>query len=394
MNNTVARIVEILFQDVEMTGEAAALRDELMTNCQERFDDLVARGLGEDDAIAAVVESLKGMEDVIGQYPKKAADPFAKQGSAAQASTAGGIDQIELNLKAWDVEIEPSKDGQMHVRCDGEGANRIEVRFEGRRAIITERSQPVEESAFEKRPELKMHWESFTDMFRDIGNFANQTVRRTFSAMGGGTVRIEAPECMDEIVHHSVGGDLNIRGVVLNVLDCGTTSGDVKVACVGEMKHLRAASTSGDVEITGGGFAHTLKVSTTSGDVTVAASAGTAELSTMSGDVDLQAGCERLNVSTLSGDVDVTGVNVRFGEMAVKTVSGEVDVDLTEGEVRTADVKTTSGDVEIVLPRAETSVHTAFKTVSGDLQSTRPDAGNAAKVQIMVQTVSGDVRVS
>ena len=34
MNATVARIVEIMFQDTEMSEEVQALRDEVMNNCQ------------------------------------------------------------------------------------------------------------------------------------------------------------------------------------------------------------------------------------------------------------------------------------------------------------------------------------------------------------------------
>ena len=64
-NETVERIVNLLFQDVEMTDEVQALYDETMSNCQERYQDMTSRGLSDDDAIAAVVESLKGMEDVI-----------------------------------------------------------------------------------------------------------------------------------------------------------------------------------------------------------------------------------------------------------------------------------------------------------------------------------------
>ena len=78
-NETVERIVNLLFQDVEMTDEVQALYDETMSNCQERYQDMTSRGLSDDDAIAAVVESLKGMEDVISQYPKKSEAPEAEE---------------------------------------------------------------------------------------------------------------------------------------------------------------------------------------------------------------------------------------------------------------------------------------------------------------------------
>ena len=80
MNETVAKIVELLFQDVEMNGEVQAIHDEVMNNCQERFGDLLARGLTEDEAVAAVVESLKGMEEVLAGYPRRQA---ARQPEAA-----------------------------------------------------------------------------------------------------------------------------------------------------------------------------------------------------------------------------------------------------------------------------------------------------------------------
>ena len=71
MNQTVKRIVDILFQDTVENDETRALHEELMNNCQEHYEDLIARGLSEDEAVGEVVDSLKGMKDVIAQYPKK-----------------------------------------------------------------------------------------------------------------------------------------------------------------------------------------------------------------------------------------------------------------------------------------------------------------------------------
>ena len=75
MNQTVKRIVDILFQETVENDETKALHEELMNNCQEHYQDLISRGLSEDEAVAEVVESLKGMKDVIAQYPKKTAGP-------------------------------------------------------------------------------------------------------------------------------------------------------------------------------------------------------------------------------------------------------------------------------------------------------------------------------
>ena len=137
-NETVERIVNLLFQDVEMTDEVQALYDETMSNCQERYQDMTSRGLSDDDAIAAVVESLKGMEDVISQYPKKSEAPEAEEApkSADVPADDGGdgeqtdftfhpadIGRIEMTMVCDDVHLEESPDGDVHVRFeDVEGA--------------------------------------------------------------------------------------------------------------------------------------------------------------------------------------------------------------------------------------------------------------------------------
>ena len=83
MNKTVARIVELLFDGLEESEEIRLLREEVMNNCQERYEDLTAQGLSEDDAIAAVVHSLEGMESMLSSYPRKPAEESALNGSGA-----------------------------------------------------------------------------------------------------------------------------------------------------------------------------------------------------------------------------------------------------------------------------------------------------------------------
>ena len=71
MNATICGIVDMLFKDTVDNIETRALREELLNNCLEHYNDLIGRGLTETEAIDAVVESLKGMKEVIDEYPKK-----------------------------------------------------------------------------------------------------------------------------------------------------------------------------------------------------------------------------------------------------------------------------------------------------------------------------------
>ena len=141
MNETVARIVDLMFDNAEMTEEVTALRDEVMNNCQERYSDLVASGMSEDDAVAAVVESLRGMEDVISQYERKtrraAAAHTAENAANANESEEAGernlvfaaeeIHEISLTLVSEDVTLEESDDDSYHIVWDAGVDPQIDV---------------------------------------------------------------------------------------------------------------------------------------------------------------------------------------------------------------------------------------------------------------------------
>ena len=79
MNDTITKIVALLFEDLEETEETAALHDEILQNCQERYADLTAGGMTADEATKAVIDSLNGMQEMLADYPRKNARPAAPQ---------------------------------------------------------------------------------------------------------------------------------------------------------------------------------------------------------------------------------------------------------------------------------------------------------------------------
>ena len=93
MNQTVKRIVDLLFEDTVENEETKALHEELMNNCQEHYEDLIKRGLTEDEATGEVVDSLKGMKDVIDQYPKKSGWTQYEAGGNADGNRASRPEQ-------------------------------------------------------------------------------------------------------------------------------------------------------------------------------------------------------------------------------------------------------------------------------------------------------------
>ena len=405
MNATVARIVEILFQDYEMSGEVQTIRDEVMSNCQERFEDCLARGLTEDEAIAAVLESLKGMDEVLAEYPKKQvtysyADAQEKADDDDEADgvlrfPVDAIRSIEANLVFEDFELESGDGSEWEVEVDGEA---VDAKVENGVLKLSHRSVQhveVEDFAKENGAPKDFGWKSesadtisgmmsgiggmmneLSGMFKDIGRMVRTNVRNVcVTISGSGRIVVRMPLSASCGVNaHSTSGDITIGEVRLTALRCESMSGDISVrladAGLPEI-HLRSAS--GDIDAS----------------FRTGRSAGRVNASTMSGDVSLSGNCEQMNVSTVSGDAEIRG---DLGSIALNTVSGDAEIMLTGASAHVS-MRTTSGDLRLKLPDPGMTVHARLNSVSGDVHNHHADAGEHSSVVVTGQSVSGDITI-
>ena len=141
MNASIQGIIDHMFRDTVDNAETRALHEELLNNCLEHYDDLIARGMSETEAIDAVVDSLKGMKEVIDEYPKKpgreTAQPEAKKQDVPEIRAdapvqeappaekpseytydAAAVRKLRTDLKNCDLKIGVSADSRIHVRCE------------------------------------------------------------------------------------------------------------------------------------------------------------------------------------------------------------------------------------------------------------------------------------
>lgn len=124
MNPTIEKIISMLFEDIIETEETHALHDEILNNCQERYQDMIARGVSEDEAIHAVMESLTGMDEVLAQYPRKTHED--EEGSSFCFDPARSpVRLVDIHLVSEDVRLSPSADGLVHIVCDEPGHIRV-----------------------------------------------------------------------------------------------------------------------------------------------------------------------------------------------------------------------------------------------------------------------------
>ena len=350
MNQTVKRIVDLLFEDTVENEETRALHEELMNNCQERYDDLISRGLSEEEATGEVVDSLKGMKDVIAEYPKKSSSVPSK----AEAATGGertftGIDRLQAETMDQDILVSPSGDGMIHVSCDDPEGMTCEQ--DGSRLIV--------------RGAKKLS---------GILNMVGKAIRNVAVSFGNGMpIRIEVPDG------------------ILSEMELNSRSGDINCSCAFALK-MTARSTSGDVKMDPETerTADKLLVSTVSGEAEVNGSAMTAEISSMSGDVTVDGVFETLQVKSTSGEAEFSG---SVTEVTASSVSGDVNLTIENTTLKRIEARSTSGDVEIGLPSGLPGIHAECSTVSGEVLSRVSEAGAGAAVQIRAKSISGDVKV-
>lgn len=377
MNPTVKRIVEIMFQDVEMNAEVQAIFDEVMNNCQERFEDLVARGFQEDEAIAAVSESLKGMEEVLSGYPRRTREEEpAREETRTYRKTVdvSALHAVEIELVSENVTIEKTDASQAQLIFDVENMRDICVTDE--EGVLRIRMEPGkgqhEES--QRHDDAESPDENFN--FVQLGRALGQMLKKigSITAWRQGHVSVSLPQ-----------------GHPWDYVSVHTTSGDVEV-CGGCMDMLEVISTSGDVDVVLPERAalQELKIKTASGDVDLNCFAQRGSVHTMSGDVDLIGGVEKLDVSTISGDVDMCA---DFREISFKTISGDVDVTSHSEGIREITGHTTSGDVDIHLPQTIGPVTADLSSTSGDVRCKNKGCDTGAAVLLKVRSTSGDIDV-
>ena len=364
MNKTVEKIVNLLFEDLEETEETRALREEVLDNCQSRFADMTARGLSEDDAISAVIESLRGMEDMLADYPRKA-DAFEKIHTVRpegllQRIDLSGVDSVRIRVRNMDVTVE---EGDAFTLEKDNEEDQLSVTRSGG-ALVIEQVQAATAKTAEEEPETGMG--ILGSILRSVGRAIVRTVE------GGGRLTLTVPGALRSAEIASASGDVTWDRVRADTLSVATTSGDADVTLP---EDFPAAS---------------LTVTSASGDLTARGRVRTGSFKTLSGDIDLTVSGETLKASATSGDVDLTG---DLDEAELTSVSGDVDWKTRARASREARMKSVSGDVSLCLPADTEAVDLSAKSTSGEVRTSGIRTGSGAPVRVIASSVSGDVVV-
>ncbi|WP_443812878.1 permease prefix domain 1-containing protein, partial [Collinsella sp.] len=92
--NELRMYVEHLFQGKVLTAENIELKEEIYGNLVARYEDLVAGGMSEDEALARTKESFTSLDDVFAEEPSDA-EAASDEGAVPAAGVEGDSDEAE-----------------------------------------------------------------------------------------------------------------------------------------------------------------------------------------------------------------------------------------------------------------------------------------------------------
>lgn len=422
MNTTIEKIVNLLFEDLAETEETIAIREEILQNCQERYQDLREAGISEDDAIHAVIESLNGMEEMLSDYPRKADEPVnvpeppaTEDAEAADEEEAcawscdpalSPIREIRMeHMSSADVIVCASRDHLIHVECSEpkltlmtgieNGVLTIAL-SEQKQEKVKEEIKFSLEDGFDLSSLGKL-FEKLAKRFVSVNNSIDAEITLEIPAAICPDVRISTtsgnvtaePLMLERMQINTVSGDVEMDALTCRTLTITTTSGHLALDNLDVKEHLLLTSVSGDMEMDAS-RADTLKIHTTSGDIVTHRCniASSASVKTTSGDAEWMNSVPELSVVSLSGDLHLSGAlqNVHFS-----TISGDVQVMAEESGLQMIKGTTTSGDCAVRLPEnLEAAI--SCRSRSGDIRIQHASFPESP-VKVDLSSVSGDIRV-
>lgn len=392
MNDRVKEILDGLFTGVTENEETRALYDELLQNCSEHYEDLLAGGLSEQDAADAVRGSLDGMQEVLDAYRREdkesdaqedadgKEDAEAEDAVYSKSWSSEGVERLRVDAGMHDVHLGRCEGNEIIVSSDVLDDIRVERTGSTLNIAVVRVSDALNAKTDDEEPPKKVLDMTIGNILDRTKKIVNGVVQSLFDKIADGNLMNRRPV--------SIGIPDGLRAA----LDVNTSVGDLSLEGVdGPEITLRTASGDIRAEFTSGETVEKLFASSASGDISVTgAVAENATVSSISGDVKAYGAFGTLLTKSVSGDVQAEGTG---REIHSKSVSGDVRIVLSEANEGTVEASTTSGDVSVLLPGDAPGIHAEYTGNIGEFRSDFQDAGADAPLRITIRSVSGDAYI-
>ena len=326
------------FGDYVMNEELENLKEEILANASEHFEDLKERGRTDAEAEDAVIASLgdiNGLLEEIGaqkrgytenRYRDQDTDFIREftdsltgliinafrrnESDGTRSEVYANIDTVCVSGAGVDIVVRPSKDELVHAEAEG---NLDEIEFEVYGG------------------ELRIREKMGTRIFHS-----------------GMDLKLELPADTANLEVNVVSGDLTMDHIQLEKLTFRSTSGDL------EVRH---------------GSAGECRIRTASGDAYLRLDAvRRLDAEQISGDLDIKCiHAGELQCTCQSGDIDAE-IGERFERISFKTVSGDISLRVSDRHNIFADLQALSGSVDSTVRSVPDGCPVTVRTISGDIR--------------------------
>lgn len=384
MSNVVRDFIFELFADVKMTREARELRDELLANCQERFDDAVSEGLTEQEALNRIKENLGDLDQLM-----------ARLGLGGAEKDNGAEDDPNVELRfpaagAGAARVKLRAIGCVVERVEGE---EILVGFEGRRECFDNVRCALQGGVLIVQQEGGDWLSNLTSLFNlgqtpkvRLGIPARLKLDYEISVLSGG---IAANVLLGDAKLSSLSGGIQLDA------PAGTAAGRVRIDSKSGRLSLQLNARELQVDALSGaanlqGQFGKAGINSASGGLTISGGAEELRAHCVSGTLRVEGWYGRADLSTVSGGIRAEG---KFGRLKVNAASGTVKI-ACETAPETVDVQVVSGTVTLALPEDIPGFRLNAKVTSGRVHNEFGDSryGDGG-ARIGVQAASGSVRI-
>lgn len=332
--------VDDLFKNAANTKRAEELKEELMANLIDRYNDLTESGKSEEEAIDITIEGIGDINELIRSIGG-GTEPVRKESrnQYEEEMLPDGCDKIRINFSNYDIKVSASNEDKVRVvQSSSERISREE------KMTVTREGRCINIRGNEK------------SLYFNLFNFGSSSNK----------IEIYIPRNYHQDLElATTSGDIEILDELeLNNLTCSQVSGDLEVERNLCINNFTSKTTSGDMEIPKL-EAKSYKMSTISGDINIRNLSGSGEISSTSGDINLNSLklSEYINIKSISGDIDVSAPDNTGFVFEANTVSGDIDSDFNmyyknkrgnkaeitygDGPYKKISVSTVSGDINL-----------------------------------------------
>lgn len=289
--------IELSFRNYPNSQEIEDIKNNIKLNCNDYYNDLIAKGYNENAAYKEVIASIGNIEDLIKEYRN---NPVVAKNDVTTCK------DLYFELNSCDINFYPGNTFDM---------------------IFTSR-KPFE--IIEKEDHIIIKEPNNTFSHSEVEVIIPSEVGLIEINNKSGNIEIEDIN-ITKLKISSLSGDVDINNCNIDNAYITTTSGDIDMVTNSDIKYLYVKKTSGDCDIKCHQNINKLDIRNTSGDVDIITHNDFIEynIESVSGDIDLNINnVDGINFhyQSISGDITNTHPHSNNNPVNIKNISGNINI--------------------------------------------------------------------